>query len=290
VVCSFTKYLIVVPLRNKTALVVAKALVDHVYLIYGPMELCVHDGGKEFCNDLQVQLSKLMGTQVSTITAYRPSSNGAIERTHSTINAIFAKTVKANQKDWCQRAAFVAYAYNTAYHRSTTYSPFFLMFGRHPTTSLHWSCTLPRPENIGNIDEYVLEIANKMRAAYDIVREQLKTNFDRAKTRYDHRIKEVQFAEGEFVWFSTPRRKPGIGKKWQLTTTGPYKIIQKLSQVNFIIQKTPTSAKQIVHLDRLTHYVGSLPLSWTEKDRERSRRQPENNRESSRQIGELRAN
>jgi len=128
------------------------------------------------------------------------------------------------------------------------------MFERHSTTSLHWSCTLPRPEMIRNIDEYVLEIANKIKIN-DIVREQIKTNFDRAKTRYDYRIKEVQFAEGEFVWFATPRRKPGLGRKWHLTTTRPYKIMQKLSQVKFNIQKTPASAKQIVHMDRLTHYI-----------------------------------
>jgi hypothetical protein len=95
-VCSFTKYLIIVPLRDKTALAVAKALVERVYLVYGPMELLVHDGGGEFCNELQAELTRLMGTQVSTITPYRPGSNGVIERTHATINSIFAKTVCAS--------------------------------------------------------------------------------------------------------------------------------------------------------------------------------------------------
>ena len=34
-ICNFTKYLITVPLRDKTAMSVAKALVDKVYLIHG---------------------------------------------------------------------------------------------------------------------------------------------------------------------------------------------------------------------------------------------------------------
>ena len=34
-ICIFTKYLVAVPLRDKSALSVAKALVRHVYLVYG---------------------------------------------------------------------------------------------------------------------------------------------------------------------------------------------------------------------------------------------------------------
>ena len=44
----FTKYLICVPIRNKTALSVAKALVKHVYLLFGCPSLQISDMGGEF--------------------------------------------------------------------------------------------------------------------------------------------------------------------------------------------------------------------------------------------------
>ncbi len=261
-VCSFTKYLIIVPLRDKSALAVAKALVERVYLVYGPMELLVHDGGGEFCNELQAELTRLMGTQVSTITPYRPGSNGVIERTHSTINSIFAKTVSSHQRDWCLRAPFVAYAYNTAYHSSTTYSPFFLMFGRHPTTSLHWMCDPSSPAAPVETDQFVQQVAERMRQAYAVVRHQLRVNFDRAKARYDHRVKERQFAVGDLVWYMSPRRRVGVGRKWQLATTGPYRIMRSLNLVNFVIQRTPSSKAFIVHIDRMTLFAGEPPKCW----------------------------
>ena len=49
-ICNFTTYLITVPLRDKTAMTVARALVDIVYLIHGAVELQIHDQGTEFCN------------------------------------------------------------------------------------------------------------------------------------------------------------------------------------------------------------------------------------------------
>jgi len=112
-ICSFSKYLIAVPLRDKTALSVAKALVKNVYLIYGAVQLQVHDGVTEFCNEINNDINKLMGMQGSTTTPYRPSSNGAVERVHASINGILAKTVNDNQRNWCELIPYVVFAYNT---------------------------------------------------------------------------------------------------------------------------------------------------------------------------------
>jgi hypothetical protein len=135
-ICSFTKYLVAVPLRDKTALSVAKALVKHVYLVYGAAEIQVHDQGKEFCNEIAQNVAKLWGVQEARTTPYRPSSNGVVERVHSTINGIFAKTIAGNQRDWCEKTPYVTFAYNTSYHTSTSFSPFYLMFLREPVVGL----------------------------------------------------------------------------------------------------------------------------------------------------------
>ena len=135
-ICCFTKYLVVVPLRDKTALTVANALLKHVYLIYGACELQVHDNGSEFVNSILQHLSRMMGIQDLRSTAYRPVANAAIERTHRTINAVFAKTIKEHQRDWHEQAKYVCFAYNTAKHSSTTFSPFYLVFLREPRVGI----------------------------------------------------------------------------------------------------------------------------------------------------------
>jgi len=97
-ICSFTKYLIAVPLRDKSALSEAKELVKHVFLVYGAIEILVHDGGKEFCNEIMQHISQLFGVQRYVVSPYRPSANRMVERVHATINSVFTKTVSNSQK------------------------------------------------------------------------------------------------------------------------------------------------------------------------------------------------
>ena len=129
-ICSFSKFLVAVPLRDKSAKRVAQALVKHCILVYGASEFIVHDLGREFVNEIMNNIASLTGTGNLKTTAYRPSSSGAIERVHATINHIFAKTISNNMKDWCARTPYVCYAYNCSQHSSTTFDPFYLQFGR----------------------------------------------------------------------------------------------------------------------------------------------------------------
>ena len=48
-ICCLSKYLVAVPLRDKSALSVARALVKHVYMVFGAPEFVrVNDRGREF--------------------------------------------------------------------------------------------------------------------------------------------------------------------------------------------------------------------------------------------------
>jgi len=56
-----------------------------------------------------------------------------------------------------------------------------------------------------------------MRQAYTIVREQLQVGFERAKRRYDERVKSIKFCEGQFVWHFIPDFERGSTENgcWQ---------------------------------------------------------------------------
>ena len=203
-ICCFTKYLITVPIRDKSALTVANALLKHVYLIYGAVELQIHDQGPEFVNSVLSHLSAMLGIQDLKSTAYRPVANAAIERVHRTLNAIFAKTIRENQSDWCERAKYVTFAYNTAKHGSTTFSPFYLVFLREPRVGIDLLLDTKEPA-YNNTDEYAEIVRERMQQAYKIVSDQLQVTFERAKRRYDQRVKAVRFKLHEFVWFFCPR-------------------------------------------------------------------------------------
>ena len=83
---AYTRYLVAVPLRNKTAVSVANALVEHVFLPQGVYRSMVSDQGREFCNDILEEVTLLLGIDKLRTTAYRASANGRIEREHRTLN------------------------------------------------------------------------------------------------------------------------------------------------------------------------------------------------------------
>ena len=79
VVDYFTKYLICVQIRDKTALSLAKALIKHLYLLFGCRIFQISDMSGEFQNDVMRNIADLLGIQLNRTIAYRPSSNGPIE-------------------------------------------------------------------------------------------------------------------------------------------------------------------------------------------------------------------
>ena len=132
---AYTRYLVAVPLRNKTVVSVANALVEHVFLPLGSYRSIISDQGREFCNGLLDDVTKILGIDKLRTTAYRASANGRVERVHRTMNTLLSKIVSENQKDWAERLPMVVAAYNAAHHATTEYSPYYLMFGRVPNAA-----------------------------------------------------------------------------------------------------------------------------------------------------------
>ena len=98
-VCVFSKYIVLVPLSDKSTSSVARAIMHHVFLKYGAGEILT-DNGLEFKNELLSEICRLMGIARCYTTAYQPRTNAVCEKSHATVNAMLAKCVSDNQRDW----------------------------------------------------------------------------------------------------------------------------------------------------------------------------------------------
>ena len=117
-------------------------------------------------------------------------------------------------------------------------------------------------------DEYSGTVRERMQKAYQIVSDQLKVTFDRAKRRYDQRVCAVYFPLHSYVWFYCPRLTAGRGRKFKKLTDGPYRIVRILNEVDYVIQKVPGGRLQVCHVDRLLRYEGEPPQIWVKYDKE----------------------
>ncbi|XP_063962000.1 uncharacterized protein LOC135155757 [Lytechinus pictus] len=67
------------------------------------------------------------------------------------------------------------------------------------------------------------------------------------------------------VWLHTKRRKKGISPNLQRSWTGPFYVIDALSDVTYRIQETSKSQPKVVHFNRLKTYVGAPVPNWALK-------------------------
>ena len=260
----FTKWAEAIPLRNHTAPTVARALMVHVFNRLGmPLQL-LSDRGPEFEGKLFSELCHWMGIDKVRTTAYRPATNGMVERYHRTLNTILAKIINDDQRNWCEKVPIAAAAYRASVHEATGYTPNRLMLGREVCAPLDIVLGHPREEaqHYESADEFVQERQRVMREVYACVRGQLGVAASRRKRRYDIRAKPVEFKQGDLVWYYYPRRYLKRSPKWQKFYTGPYTILRVQPPSNAVIRRTKRSQPIFVHVDKLK------PCRSTEDDRD----------------------
>jgi hypothetical protein len=250
-----------VPLKNKTAITVATALVEHVFLPHGCCRTMVSDQGREFCNEVLEAVTSILGIRKLRTTAYRPSANGRVERVHRTINNLFSKIISENQKDWQDKLPMVTAAYNAAKHEATGYSPYYLVYGREYRTPLDLTMSTANVSYGETVIDYVEQLQSRLKEAYTTVNQKLKTVTDRMKTRYDSKVNAVQLEPGELVLYYCPQRRVGKYQKWRrLCKIG--QVVQRFNDVLYSVRMSPRSSPIIVHIDRLRRFEGEPPEHW----------------------------
>ena len=259
----YTKWAEAIPLRNKEAETVARALVEQVLMRFGTPIAMLSDRGNEVDSGIMRAVCDLLDIDKMRTTSYRPSTNGAVERFHRTLNSMLGKVVAENQRDWDTKLPFVMAAYRASPHESTGYSPNYLLFGRELRAPL--DVVLDLPENGGeakHYDAYVSELDEKLRYAYRAVKAHLGRAANRAKRHYDLRVKHSRYEIGEWVSYYNPRHFRGREDKWSRKFSGPFLVIDVLPPVNLKLQRSPGAKPFIVHYDRVKSWEGEVPKSW----------------------------
>ena len=123
---AYTKLAKAVPTRNQLAVTVAKILMNDWIFCYG-IPLRIHtDLGRNFQSEVVREICKLFGIRQSRTSPYHPE--GMCELMNRSIITML-RTLCSEDK--CQLPIpKLIHAYNCTPHKTTGFSPFFLMFGR----------------------------------------------------------------------------------------------------------------------------------------------------------------
>ncbi|UYV62961.1 K02A2.6-like [Cordylochernes scorpioides] len=84
----------------------------------------------------------------------------------------------------------------------------------------------------------------------------------RMRTRYYQRANHDGFGQNDLVWLFHPKRKKGLSPELMAVWKGPYKIIKRINDLVYRVQRSSKSKAKVVHLGRLACYQGDR-TDWT---------------------------
>ena len=197
---NFTRYAQAFPTRNQLAKTTAKVLFDNFIVHYGFPARLHSDQGRNFESSVIRELCSLAGVEKSRTTPYHAMGNGMAERFNQTLLNMLGTLDNHQKEDWKSFVAPLVHAYNATKHDSTGYSPYFLMFGRHPRLAIDAYLGLNSPEeSISSREHYVTKLKKRLQFAYKIASKEAQKNAERHKARYDLKVREATLSIGDRV-------------------------------------------------------------------------------------------
>ena len=263
VVCDyFSKYTEAYAIADMTAQTVADKIATEWVCRYGCPVSIHSDQGRQFESTLFQELCKVLDIHKTRTSRFHPQSDGVVERMNRTIKKMLQAMVDENPEQWDEHLPYAMMAYRATIHESTKCSPNLLLFGdenRQPVDLLYGECIIGEEVPICP-SEYVEWVRDAYRTAFSKAREHLKTTAEKQKKLYDGNTFLRKFNIGNWVWvLNPPIMRNKFGRGWQ----GPFLIIKRLGDVNYVVQKGPNERQITIHIDHIKQYLHKdTPEPW----------------------------
>jgi hypothetical protein len=239
---------------------VAKLLRDRVIRYHGVPEKIISDRDKRYSGNFMTELSKLLGIQLNTSTAYRPQTDGQTERSNQEIEQYLRIFINYHQTDWSDWLALAEFTYNDKINASTKTTPFFSMYGQHP-----WKGVEPIYKTKS---EHAKNFASRMQKVRDEAAASLSKAQETMTKRYNLRRRtEPKFKVGDKVYVeATDIKQNRPSKKLSDKRVGPYVILEKRGEAAWKLNIPTTDRKYpVFNEELLTKYYEPPPHRTEER-------------------------
>ena len=257
----FSKYVIAVPIPNKSAEAVAKALVENIILIYGAPKRIHSDRGKEFVNAIIKEILTTLKIEQTVTAGYDPNANGLVERINQIIIGMLKRSTASNWT-WPERLPYLIFAYNSTPSETTGFSPYNLILGKPPNLPFEEMSLAVNPLYTIDDETYIQLFRENLVQLIDKAKENSEKAQGKSKIWYDSQPKVTanKFKIGDRVMVIFPgKNRNAPHKKLLWNHFGPYKIIEMNESSATLTPVDKSNEKIKVPLERLIRVPPGVP-------------------------------
>ena len=252
-----TGFLIVSANASREAQVVAEAYERCVYRRFGASQVIRHDREPAFMSAVFRAFNQLIGQRSRATLAYRPQSNGTTERMVQTImHAVKLYVADPTQRDWDDYAERLVFAINTSHDRVRGDTPFYLMHGWEPRTTME--VNLPTADNQGGhvrSRPWRSQVQSQYLQAREDANRLLQAAMEdrRDTANANERGDSGEIVPGARVWIYINQVKPGYARKLAHLWHGPFRVLERPADHLAKLELDGTGYRffPLVHISRL---------------------------------------
>ena len=192
-----------------------------------------------------------------------------VERFNRTLLNMLGTMNEKQKSDWKSHVPTLTHAYNAAMHESMGFSPFFLMFGRHPCLAIDAFLGIRSSEERKSLQDYADKLKNRLSDAYKCASEEVAQKGEKYKHYYDKGIRHSVLEAGDRVLLKKVdiKDKHKLADIWEST---PYVIIsQPMPDIRlYMVKKENSSIKpKPLHRNMLLPFNALLSIleEWPSK-------------------------
>ncbi|KDR10042.1 hypothetical protein L798_00308 [Zootermopsis nevadensis] len=121
--------------------------------------------------------------------------------------------------------------------------------------------------NLDPVQGHIDTLADRLKEAYDVVRENNQIGREKQRKQYDKGTKLVTFQPGEMVYLKQMNKGRQTCLKFRTRWKGPYEVVRRLSDLNYVV-RLPEGREIVVNVNKMKGCYGNL--GSRRKDRPRT--------------------
>jgi len=223
--CMLTDFVIIIPLKGKSNVEVARNIYYNVIQIFNVKKLH-SDNGPCFRANAWLELLASIGINVINSSALHPQGRGKIEKTVGIVKLLMRKLLATRESlDWELLPLIIAKSLNSSISPRTGFRPIEMVFGRDSVTNSIFANVCAKPHVfVKNNKIRVEQLTEEIKSMTELATESLKTIKEKINLKLNSTRTNKQFKEGDYV-FALETSKVAGSSRTLLTKFNPSPLV-----------------------------------------------------------------